>query len=212
MEKIPLYNESSQPGMQKADPAAGPAMRTDREDAAAPNDWRSYSLDQGHSRSAKVTISFPVEKDSATSTAQATDKPRQGNDGNTTPESTGSGKEELIFCGVVRGANKKALKGAAVLVAACYKNGTEQPLDFTFTDEEGNYSVILTDLPDLMGLDGFKVKACGTSRTTSTIQSYRENQEERLPSSPPVKNYQSFLNLIYNNPNKTIYELMKGLY
>jgi len=68
-------------------------------------------------------------------------------------------KRKLNFQGVVKDDNNEVLKGAAVMVFACYKGGIEKLLGYAFTDIKGRYFAIISEPSDYNDLDGFKVRA-----------------------------------------------------
>ena len=68
-------------------------------------------------------------------------------------------KRKLNFQGVVKDDNNEVLKGAAVMVFACYKGGIEKPMAYTNTDNEGAYFINIPEPLDYNQLDGFKVRA-----------------------------------------------------
>lgn len=68
-------------------------------------------------------------------------------------------KRKLNFQGVVKDDNNEVLKGAAVMVFACYKGGIEKLLGYAFTDIKGRYFAIISEPPGYNDLDGFKVRA-----------------------------------------------------
>jgi hypothetical protein len=182
----------------------------DIEGPPASEDIYAYSHKQYDIGSTRVMIKIPAEKDSQPVTGEP-NRPG-GNATGDEPEAGPPPRDDLLFCGVVRGDNQRALQGVAVMVAACYRDGREQPLEFTFTDEEGNYTVAIPALQDYSLLDGFKVRACGTSRTAEITRDGPDKMKEKPQPASPNRNYHNLLKLIYNNPNKSIYELIKHFY
>lgn len=65
----------------------------------------------------------------------------------------------LHFYGVVKDNDSIAVKGAVVIVFACFAGGVEKALAATFTDREGAYYFGLPKPPDYNQLLGFKVRA-----------------------------------------------------
>lgn len=125
------------------------------------------------------------------------------------PDYTGDiQNSNLIFQGVVRDGNNKALEGAAVMVFACYKGGTEKPLGYSFTGEDGAYIVNIPPPPDYKRLEGYKVRA-GKGIPPPEGGGRKADYGEKPPTKPANRGFYDFLRLVSGKPDKTIPELMK---
>lgn len=172
-----------------------------------PNTWADAHQKWYAVKSARVMIPFPAEEDSGPDeTITGPDAP----DSREAPEpqlhsdqeeAAASPQEGLLFCGAVRDENNKAVEGAAVMVFACCRDNTERLLGYTISGIDGNYLINLPDLPDYGDITGFIVRAGGTPRETGKAHGSRAGYE---------RDFQSFLRIIYNNPNKSLQDLVKS--
>ncbi|MFZ5649856.1 MAG: carboxypeptidase-like regulatory domain-containing protein [Bacillota bacterium] len=171
-------------------------------------------------RSAKVTIKFPPENADNDDDCTDENKTDENIDENNTeeacppdtdvlPDYTGDiQNNNLLFQGVVRDGNNKALEGAAVMVFACYKGGTEKPLGYSFTGEDGTYIVNIPAPPDYKRLEGYKVRA-GKGTLPPDGGGRTADYGEKSPTKPANRGFYDFLRMVSGKPNKTISELMK---
>lgn len=116
------------------------------------------------------------------------------------PDYTGGiQNSNLIFQGVVRDGNNKALEGAAVMVFACYKGGTEKPLGYSFTGEDGAYVVNIPPPPDYKSLEGYKVRA-GKGIPPPEGGGRKTDYGEKSPTRPANRSFYDFLRIIAGKP------------
>lgn len=174
-----------------------------------------YNQEQYETRSVKVMIKFPFQKDSGCPDEKDEGPCSKENDDINGSETMGlpdiTADEQgnrLSFYGVVKDSHDKVLEGVAVMVFACYRGGIEKPLGYTFTDNEGSYIISIPEFPDYSELDGFKVRAGkGSSPAEGIGHPVNYGKKSHTPASN--KDFHHFLKIVLNNPNKTIFDLVE---
>lgn len=170
-----------------------------------------FGQNQYVTRSAKVMIKFPLQKDDDNYDDDYIDEiknqepPSPDKNGELVigdktlviPRNTNNVKKnELLFCGVVKDDNNKVLEGVAVMVFACYTDGIEKLQGYGFTDSDGTYIVTIKDPPNYNGLEEFKVRAGQGSQAS-------ENNKKKA--SDDQKTYKDYL-------NREFYDFLKSVY
>ncbi|HBV98310.1 MAG: hypothetical protein JL50_19740 [Peptococcaceae bacterium BICA1-7] len=174
-------------------------------------------------RNSRVLITFPAEKNSGPDENETGQDVPDGQDPAPPPppqpqlyseqgEKDVATQDGLLFYGAVREENNKAVEGVAVMVFACCSDHTERLLGYTISGSEGAYLINLPDLPDYNDITGFIVRAGGAHREPEKTHGSRAGYEEKKRPDSPNKDFNSFLRFIYNNPNKSLHELVKGFY
>lgn len=158
-------------------------------------------------RSARVMIKFPIEKDGGWPEEIEPNGGSAPQYQTNIPDSGQIQNDHLLFQGVVRDDNHRPVKGAAVMLFACYKGGEEQPVGYSFTDSEGAYLLNVPEPPDRNSIAWFRVRAGISVQTTEEA-----SPQIYTATSSPNQSFYSFIQYIHANPGKTIPELLSGIY
>lgn len=107
--------------------------------------------------------------------------------------------ELLTFLGAIKGDDGEALAEALVIVSACYEDGSEQAMGYTYSGEDGSYLVSVQKPAGDRWLSSFIVRA-----GKSSVFSEGDSGAEQIPNSPGRKDWFSLMESISRRPNKTL--------